>query len=102
MTLANSLTITGIRWYQRRLSPYKGFRCAHAAVSGGPSCSTAILEIVRAQGLVGGWPQVVTRFADCRLAYQGLRGAALLGGRGRSQVKGLCCCGPVPIPFRCG
>lgn len=91
---------TGIRFYQRHLSPLKGFRCAHAARHGGPSCSHAVLAIVEERGLVGGWPEVRARFAACRLAYADLRAEAALDPQAR--VRGLFCCGPVPIPFRCG
>lgn len=33
-----------IRLYQRYISPYKGFSCAHRALSGGKSCSHYALE----------------------------------------------------------
>lgn len=107
MTTATTLALAGIRLYQRRLSPLKGFRCAHAAWHGGPSCSAAVLEIVQTQGLRRGWPLILARFGACRLAYAQLRQASParpgpLGVVAGGRVRGLCCCGPVPIPFRCG
>ncbi|PYE52781.1 membrane protein insertion efficiency factor YidD [Deinococcus yavapaiensis] len=98
--VATRLVVSGIRVYRRRLSPWKGFRCAHAAYFGGESCSAAVLRLVETHGLVEGWPSVLERFAACRDAYD------LLGSRGVTQdgfrARGVCCCGPIPIPFRCG
>ena len=108
MTPATTLTLTGIYWYQRLLSPHKGFSCAHAAYFGGPSCSSAVVELLQTRGLRGAWPDIVARFGACRLAYEELRngGRSVLGsasGRGSGpRVRGLCCCGPIPIPFRLG
>ena len=96
MLTATDAATAAIRFYRRRVSPHKGFRCAHAAVFGGASCSEAVLEIVRARGVVGGWRDIGARFAACRSAYARSRA---LGG---TRVRGLCCCGPLPIPFRCG
>lgn len=102
MTSAPALSI-GL--YQRWLSPHKGFRCAHAAAFGGPSCSQAVLETVQTRGLRRGWPLVVARFSACRSAYDQLHLAgpsSRTGVRQGPRVRGLFCCGPIPIPFRCG
>ena len=32
----------GIGWYHRRLSPRKGWACAHRVAAGGPSCPAAV------------------------------------------------------------
>ena len=90
--------LTGIALYQRWLSPHKGFRCAHAAFYGGESCSAAIARTIRKRGLVGSGPAIAARFAACRQTY-GLLSTQLTGG---PRVRGVCCCGPLPIPFRCG
>lgn len=58
--------------YQRYLSPYKGFRCAHAAYYGGPSCSWAVKDIVREHGVFAALPRVRLRFIECRAAYTSL------------------------------
>ena len=97
MHALNVLTLNSIEVYQRWLSPLKGFRCAHAAFFGGESCSAAVRRVVSEQGLVGGRADIAARFESCRQAYGHLRGAQVTGG-----VQGVCCCGPVPIPFRCG
>lgn len=89
---AAALALIGL--YGRYLSPHKGFRCAHAALHGGPGCSGAVADILTRRGLRGGWGEVAARVAACRAAHDALRGQA--------GVRGVCCCGPIPIPFRCG
>ena len=98
MNTLNVLALGSIDAYQRWLSPLKGFRCAHAALFGGESCSAAVRRLVSEQGLVGGRADIAARFQTCRQAYGHLLGAQATGGR----VQGVCCCGPLPIPFRCG
>ena len=83
-----------IALYQRWLSPLKGFHCAHAALHGGASCSAAIAQTIRDEGLK--LSLLTSRLAACRQAYGHLQ---VTGG---PRVRGMCCCGPLPIPFRCG
>jgi putative component of membrane protein insertase Oxa1/YidC/SpoIIIJ protein YidD len=98
MNSLNYLALGSIDLYQRWLSPLKGFRCAHAALFGGESCSAAVRRLVSEQGLLGGRGDIAARFQTCRQAYSHLAAARTSGG----GVQGVCCCGPVPIPFRCG
>ena len=79
-----------IDWYQRVLSPRKGWTCAHLVVHGGLSCSAAVRSIIADRGVVRGAVPVLGRFSACAQA------AMLLP----SHVNGVCCCGPIPIPFR--
>lgn len=62
-----------IRFYQKFISPYKGFRCAHAALHGGESCSEAVLKIVMNQGVFGGYGNVRKRFDACTNAFEQLQ-----------------------------
>jgi putative component of membrane protein insertase Oxa1/YidC/SpoIIIJ protein YidD len=82
-----------IRGYQRHLSPRKGWRCAHAVLTGGTSCSAAVRELLGARGLVRAVAPSAVRFVAC------YRAAQLLA---LTEVSGVCCCGPIPIPFRFG
>ena len=93
MAVLDTLALTGIALYQRWLSPHKGFHCAHAAFYGGASCSAAIAQTIREDGLSLAAP--LARLTACRQAYGHLQ---VTGPR----VRGVCCCGPLPIPFRCG
>lgn len=100
MNIQTSALVTSINLYRRWLSPLKGFRCAHAAFYGGMSCSAAVQELIAHHGVVGSRHAVAARFHACRQAYGHL--AAAPGVTGGSRVQGVCCCGPLPIPFRCG
>ncbi|MCA9175729.1 MAG: membrane protein insertion efficiency factor YidD [Planctomycetales bacterium] len=68
-----SLAIRMIEFYQRFLSPYKGYRCAHAAFYGSLSCSEAVKQIVQREGLWGGRRQIRDRFRACGVAARQLR-----------------------------
>jgi len=67
-----TLPILLIRFYQRFISPYKGFRCAHAALHKGDSCSGAVVSIIEEEGMVRGFGKIKARFRDCNLAYMQL------------------------------
>ena len=77
--------------YQRRISPRKGFSCASRVADGGPSCSAAVRGHVRSRGVLGSLAPSALQFLAC------YRAASLLMA---SDVRGVCCCGPIPIPFR--
>lgn len=76
MTLS-STAIWSIQFYQRFISPYKGFRCAHATLHKGDSCSQAIKKIILEQGVWNSKTLIKVRFAQCRLAAQTLQLARL-------------------------
>ena len=80
-----------IRVYQRRISPRKGYACAHRVAHGGTSCSEEIRRAVVARGALRAVRPAAVRFVAC---YQA---AAMLA---QSDVRGVCCCGGIPIPFR--
>jgi putative component of membrane protein insertase Oxa1/YidC/SpoIIIJ protein YidD len=65
----NTPLIWSIEFYQRFISPYKGFRCAHAALHQGQSCSQAVKHIILQHGIWRGRPLIKQRFADCKAAY---------------------------------
>ncbi|MBB5233497.1 membrane protein insertion efficiency factor YidD [Deinococcus budaensis] len=103
MSFPAALTLSGIRLYQRHISPRKGFSCAHAALHGGESCSAAVARIVREDGLRKGRARIAARFGACRRAHNVLHaGSPLAFGTAGPRVRGVCCCGPIPIPIRCG
>ncbi|HHU38454.1 MAG TPA: membrane protein insertion efficiency factor YidD [Propionibacterium sp.] len=87
------LADAAIGGYQRHLSPRKGYQCAHGALHGGDTCSAAVRRIVRERGVLGGLRPTVAQFVAC---YQAAALLKLVPG----EVRGVCCCGPFPIPFR--
>ncbi|EYB66594.1 hypothetical protein DEIPH_ctg084orf0006 [Deinococcus phoenicis] len=102
MAPLDTLTLSGIRLYQRHLSPRKGFCCAHAALHGGESCSAAVARIIREEGVVRGRPRIAARVGECRRAHTALHGGSPLAVGSGVETRGVCCLGPIPIPFRCG
>ncbi|WP_315096669.1 membrane protein insertion efficiency factor YidD [uncultured Cellulomonas sp.] len=91
MTPGRRLADVLIGAYQERVSPHKGWGCAHRVAHGGPSCSAAVREILTRSGLVRGAVPTALRFVACYQAAQLLA---------TTDVRGVCCCGPIPIPFR--
>ncbi len=57
-----------ISFYQRFISPYKGFRCAHNVLYRESSCSVAVKQIIHEHGVFSGWALINQRFRDCREA----------------------------------
>lgn len=80
-----------IRLYQHRLSPRKGWTCAHLVAHGGQSCSAAVRDVVVTRGVAQSVVPTVARLVAC---YQA---ATLLAS---TDVQGVCCCGGIPVPFR--
>jgi putative component of membrane protein insertase Oxa1/YidC/SpoIIIJ protein YidD len=115
-----ALADLAIAGYQRYLSPYKGFRCAHCVLHGGLSCSEAVKRLIRLHGVFSAWPHVRERFAQCRAAAQTLRAQPMVApftaqaeGDGKDKKKGsawdLADCIPNPgcdlpcdLPCDCG
>jgi len=61
-----------IGFYQRFLSPWKGFRCAAAAFYGSDNCSIAVKKIIEENGLIGGRPRISEQFRLCATASSAL------------------------------
>ncbi len=95
MSPASRIADAAIRAYQRRISPHKGWSCAVRVATGGPSCSAVVREIVRSRGVLRGVVPTVAQFLSCYRAASVMIPAQVQGG-------GVCCCGPIPIPFRFG
>ncbi|GAA4421835.1 membrane protein insertion efficiency factor YidD [Georgenia halophila] len=91
MGAAARATDTAIGLYQRHLSPGKGWTCAHLVAHGGQSCSAAVRRLVATRGVLGALSPTIVRFVAC------YRAAMLLA---QQDVRGVCCCGGIPIPFR--
>lgn len=70
---AARLAAWSVRQYQRHISPYKRFVCAHRVLHRGESCSEYVLRIVRHAGVVHAIASTRTRFAECRAAARTLQ-----------------------------
>ena len=62
------LMVALIRGYQRFLSPYKGYACAHRVKFGGASCSEYGRQVFAAEGWQAGLAKLMARFRACRAA----------------------------------
>ena len=56
--------------YQRFISPFKGFKCAHNALHRSGSCSNAVKHLINQKGLWKALPDIRNRFRECTNAYQ--------------------------------
>src|SRR5688500_17339983 len=66
----SSLVARLIEAYQRFISPYKGFRCAHRAVHGRDSCSQFAKRVALKRGILALFPLLRRRFTECGVAAQ--------------------------------
>lgn len=64
-----SFTIAAISGYQRFVSPYKGYCCAHKSFHGGYSCSEFAKQTIIEFGVWHALKKVKARLLDCRYAY---------------------------------
>jgi putative component of membrane protein insertase Oxa1/YidC/SpoIIIJ protein YidD len=64
----SSLVARLIEAYQRFISPYKGFCCAHRAVHGRDSCSQFAKRVAVKRGLLALFPLLRRRFTECGVA----------------------------------
>lgn len=71
------LLLSAIRFYQRHISPYKGFCCAYRAHTGRASCSMLGYRAVRYHGAFRGLAVLRLRLAKCGVAYRRFSGDAL-------------------------
>ena len=83
MSVAASASVSPLSWpqrsvialiafYQKHLSPRKGFVCAHRKRHGGDSCSQYARRLVETQGVIAAWKAMPRRFAECRQAVSAL------------------------------
>jgi putative component of membrane protein insertase Oxa1/YidC/SpoIIIJ protein YidD len=57
--------VWAIDTYQRWISPYKGFHCAHHARTGGLTCSGFAKAAIREHGLFAALPRIRDRLIQC-------------------------------------
>lgn len=68
-----SLAITTITGYQRFISPYKGFSCAHRVLYGCESCSQYFKRVILEEGIFTAIANAKGRFQECREANEILK-----------------------------
>jgi putative component of membrane protein insertase Oxa1/YidC/SpoIIIJ protein YidD len=65
-----AIVLHDIRFYQRHLSPLKGFRCAYRVHTGRCSCSTLGFRAIRRYGVARGIPVLRLRMYLCGVAHR--------------------------------
>ena len=63
-----AIGLKAIAFYQKRISPHKGFRCAHAALHGGLSCSEFGRQVLQRYGYARFAVLMSHRFVNCHQA----------------------------------
>ncbi|MBN8751380.1 Putative membrane protein insertion efficiency factor [Xylophilus ampelinus] len=69
LSLLAALLLAAITFYQRRLSPHKGFVCAWRFHTGRASCSEYARRIVRRCGALVLWVALPRQFERCRCVH---------------------------------
>lgn len=59
------LAIKAINFYQKFISPYKGFNCAHRVATGESGCSAYGKKVINRFGFFTGFKLLERRFYDC-------------------------------------
>jgi putative component of membrane protein insertase Oxa1/YidC/SpoIIIJ protein YidD len=75
--LTNSLADKAVRDYQRYISPYKGFSCAHSKLHKGSSCSGHFRESLATNGLSSTLNNFPDRLRACQNAHRTLKARRL-------------------------
>ena len=88
------LAIFFIDVYQKCISPYKGFCCAHAALNDGESCSNAIKNMIQIHGLCSSYYLIRGRFIECNNAYLQLQKEADELNKKKKKENKYDCCDP--------
>jgi len=101
MKAAAALALAAIRFYQRRISPHKGFSCALRIATGGASCSAYGYAVIERFGLARGLGLLQRRLELCGHVHGRVRASAPLHPRLKYQ-RGFCdvpaCDGPCDLP----
>jgi len=71
--IANNILINAILFYQRFLSPYKGYSCAHGVYHGRSSCSHWAIRIIKKHGIFMFVPLMKKRIKACQMAYEEIK-----------------------------
>jgi putative component of membrane protein insertase Oxa1/YidC/SpoIIIJ protein YidD len=89
MNFAQTTSISLIDLYQRKLSPYKGFVCAHNALFRQGGCSGFAKAQIASKGVVFGLQALVKRFRECAVAAKVVQTIRRPRGKTTLAVRGI-------------
>lgn len=100
-----NIALVLIRFYQRFISPYKGFACAYRVHTGCASCSGLGYRAIRRYGVIAGIGLLKMRIHRCGVAYRRFAVVTIprskqagfceileLGGAAAHGVSDIACC----------
>lgn len=67
-SIFDRMAIATVKSYQKHISPYKGFRCAHRTLYSSDSCSQYFRRMIAQEGLVSAIPLFQKRLEECKAA----------------------------------
>ena len=100
-----SVSIAAIVWYQRTISPHKGWSCAHRVRRGGVSCSDWTKRAIARRGVWVGLRLARRRFKLCREAARESKkqdSSAKRQSCGAEHLPLECCCDSVDLGITAG
>ena len=80
-----NLAVIAIAGYQKFISPYKGFSCAHRVLYGCESCSQYFKRVIAEEGLSVAIANAKGRFQECREANEILKSRRAKCGKHRKK-----------------
>ncbi|WP_370878352.1 membrane protein insertion efficiency factor YidD [Variovorax paradoxus] len=86
-----TFAIAAIDAYQRFISPYKGFRCAHRVRTGGASCSQFAKRALDRLGMMAGILVTIRRFEACAASARILFSAEVRAAAAPSEAPAEAC-----------
>ncbi|MBW3243423.1 membrane protein insertion efficiency factor YidD [Epibacterium sp. DP7N7-1] len=95
--MLTALSLGAIGFYQKLISPHKGFSCAYRVAHGGTGCSGYIKNRIIEVGLLRAIPDIRARFSDCRTAADDLNAR-----RRRRDERSIQCLDAVDCGCNCG
>ena len=72
LSLLDRLALTAIDFYRRKISPRKKYRCAHAALHQGLTCSAAARALILDLGVIKALLPIHARLKECAKAHKEL------------------------------
>lgn len=81
------LAIKAINFYQKFISPYKGFNCTHRVATGETSCSGYGKKVIQRFGLMVGLKLLNRRFYDCSWHSKQLKKLLETQNKNQGQYK---------------
>lgn len=70
--MVSFISIQLINFYQKFISPYKGFCCAYRVDTGGASCSQYTKMVIKQHGLYKAFPLIKAQFKACESSVKKL------------------------------